>query len=173
MINGTNVFPEDNPSWGSINLHATWPWSIPTEPAGAVPAGATAGPRPAAAIAASLDSATAGPGLAAAAAVSLAAASAASLGGATATSVAGWLACIVGRMGARLFRMNDAEARWRGWEIVELRGGMARRYRDRRFATLRAPGATTLRPWNPQSPCEPRPPAAEPPGVHEDRGDCS
>jgi hypothetical protein len=119
MINGTNVFHEDNPPLGGINLPATWSWAIPSR------------------------------------------------------SVAGWLACIVRRIGARLFKMNDAEAHWRGWEIVELRGGMSRRYRDRRFATHAAPGEATLRPWDPQSPCEPRPPVPEPPGIHEDGGNCS
>jgi hypothetical protein len=37
------------------------------------------------------------------------------------------------RAGSRLFAMNDAEARWRGWQVTELAGGLARRYRDPRF----------------------------------------
>jgi hypothetical protein len=33
--------------------------------------------------------------------------------------------------------MNDAEARWRGWQVIELTGGLARQYRDARFHTMR------------------------------------
>jgi hypothetical protein len=36
-------------------------------------------------------------------------------------------------IGARLFAANDAEARWRGWQIIERHGGLSRRYRDPRF----------------------------------------
>jgi hypothetical protein len=39
------------------------------------------------------------------------------------------------RIGAVLFAVNDAEAKWRGWTITELRGGLARRYRDPGFDT--------------------------------------
>jgi hypothetical protein len=163
MINGTNVFPDDNPPLGSINLPATWPWAVRNQPSGALPAGASLRPR--LTYADPPGSATASPRPATATAVSL--------GSAGAAVMAGWLTDIVRRIGARLYRMNDAEAHWRGWEIVELRGGMSRRYRDRRFATHRAPGEVTLRPWDPQSPCEPRPPVPEPPGVHEDGGNCS
>jgi hypothetical protein len=42
---------------------------------------------------------------------------------------------IIRRIGAALFKMHDAEARWRGWLITELWGGLARRYRDARFDT--------------------------------------
>ena len=153
MINGTNVLPEDNPPLGGINLPATRPSVIPNQPAGPTAGEAIAGRRTAPATGAFLGGAAA-----------------VSSGSVMAASMAGWLAYIVRRVGARLFSMNDAEARWRGWEIVELRGGMSRRYRDRRFATLRAPGETTLRPWDPQSPCKPRPAVPEPPGVHEDGG---
>jgi hypothetical protein len=165
MINGTNVFPDDNPPLGGINLPATWSWAVPKQPAVALPAGASPRPRLTYATADPLGSATAWP--------RRTTATATSLGSAGAAAMAGWLACIVRRIGARLFRMNDAEAHWRGWEIVELHGGMSRRYRDRRFATHRAPGEVTLRPWDPQSPCDPRPPVPEPPGVHEDGGNCS
>jgi hypothetical protein len=53
-------------------------------------------------------------------------------------SLAGWLASLPRRLGARLFAMNDTEAGWRGWEITELRCGLARSYRDPRFDLLRA-----------------------------------
>lgn len=51
-------------------------------------------------------------------------------------SLSGWLASLPRRAGARLFARNDAEARWRGWQITELRGGLARSYRDPRFEAL-------------------------------------
>lgn len=89
----------------------------------------------------------------------------------TTASIAGWLAGIPRRIGANLFAMNDAEAYWRGWKITQLHGGLSRRYRDRRFETLKAqdPGHTgTLRPWDPQSPCTLRAPSPEAPGIHED-----
>jgi hypothetical protein len=54
------------------------------------------------------------------------------------TAAAGWLAGISRRVGATLFAVNDAEAYWRNWEITQLHGGLSRRYRDHRFATLRA-----------------------------------
>jgi hypothetical protein len=37
------------------------------------------------------------------------------------------------RFGDRLFAMNDTEAYWRGWQIVRVRGGLTRRYRDPEF----------------------------------------
>lgn len=49
-----------------------------------------------------------------------------------------WLDRLTRRAGTRLFARNDAEARWRHWEITELRGSLARRYRDRRFDALRS-----------------------------------
>jgi hypothetical protein len=42
------------------------------------------------------------------------------------------------RASDRLFAMNDAEARWRGWQITRVRGGFGRRYRDPAFDTLGA-----------------------------------
>jgi hypothetical protein len=42
------------------------------------------------------------------------------------------------RIGARLFAANDAEARWRGWQVTQLHGGLARSYRDPRFNALQA-----------------------------------
>ena len=49
-----------------------------------------------------------------------------------------WLAAIPRRLGGRMFAANDAEAGWRGWQITEVHGGLARRYRDRLFDTLAA-----------------------------------
>jgi hypothetical protein len=51
------------------------------------------------------------------------------------TGIRRWITSIPRRIGALLFVVNDAEARWRGWTITELRGGLARRYRDPRFDT--------------------------------------
>jgi hypothetical protein len=42
------------------------------------------------------------------------------------------------RVGMRLFVKNDTEACWQRWRINELRGGLARRYRDPRFDALRS-----------------------------------
>ena len=72
-------------------------------------------------------------------------------------SLAGWLASLPHRVGARLFAMNDMEAGWRGWEVTELRGGLARSYRDPRFDLLRA-----LRELDPQRPDTPDWPATDP-----------
>ena len=47
----------------------------------------------------------------------------------------GWLAAIPGRLGGRLFTMNDAEACWRGWQTIRTHGGFGRRYRDPQFGT--------------------------------------
>jgi len=49
-----------------------------------------------------------------------------------------WLIGLPRRAGRHLFAMNDAEARWRGWQLIELTGGLARQYRDARFDTMRA-----------------------------------
>jgi hypothetical protein len=64
-------------------------------------------------------------------------------------SLAGWLASLPHRFGAQLFAMNDTEAAWRGWEVTELRRGLARSYRDPRF-TLHAQRAV-----DPQTPGTP------------------
>jgi len=56
--------------------------------------------------------------------------------GAAATAgwiVLSWLAALPGRLGDRLFTMNDTEAYWRDWQIVKTRGGLGRRYRDPSF----------------------------------------
>jgi hypothetical protein len=47
-----------------------------------------------------------------------------------------WLAALPGRLGDRLFTMNDTEAYWRDWQIIKTHGGLGRRYRDPRFGLL-------------------------------------
>jgi hypothetical protein len=47
-----------------------------------------------------------------------------------------WLGGLPRRLGDRLFFTNDAEAYWREWQIIRTYGGLGRRYRDPRFATL-------------------------------------
>jgi hypothetical protein len=47
--------------------------------------------------------------------------------------VAAWLAGLPRRAGRYLFAMNDMEAGWRGWQVIELSGGLRRQYRDLRF----------------------------------------
>lgn len=53
--------------------------------------------------------------------------------GTVAGIVLSWLAAGPGRLGDRLFVMNDTEAYWRDWQIVKTRGGLGRRYRDPSF----------------------------------------
>lgn len=38
----------------------------------------------------------------------------------------------------RLFLVNDAEAYWRGWQIIKVHGGLGRRYRDPMFDMIAA-----------------------------------
>jgi hypothetical protein len=52
--------------------------------------------------------------------------------------VPGWLSGLTHHVGIRLFVKADAEAGWHRWRITELRGGLARRYRDPRFDALRS-----------------------------------
>lgn len=47
--------------------------------------------------------------------------------------VAAWLAGLPRRAGRRLFAMNDLEATWRNWQVIEVAGGLGRQYRDARF----------------------------------------
>lgn len=54
-------------------------------------------------------------------------------------NAAAWLAGLPRRIGRRLFYMNDLEARWRGWQVIELHGGLGRQYRDRRFDLISTP----------------------------------
>ena len=51
---------------------------------------------------------------------------------------AAWLIGLPRRAGRRLFAINDAEARWRGWQVTETLGGLGRQYRDARFDALAA-----------------------------------
>jgi hypothetical protein len=48
-----------------------------------------------------------------------------------------WLIGLPRRAGARLYAMNDAEARWSGWLVTERYAGLVRQYRDARFDVLR------------------------------------
>ena len=64
-------------------------------------------------------------------------------------ALAGWVSSIPGRWLDRLFEMNDAEAYWRGWQIIKVRGVLGRRYRDPRFRT----GANRTTPTPRSLPC--------------------
>jgi hypothetical protein len=48
-----------------------------------------------------------------------------------------WLMGLPRRAGRRWYKVNDAEAGWRGWQVIERCGGLARQYRDARFDVLR------------------------------------
>jgi hypothetical protein len=48
-----------------------------------------------------------------------------------------WMARMPHGLGIWLYQRNDAEAGWRNWQITEIRGGLARGYRDSRFDVLR------------------------------------
>jgi hypothetical protein len=114
VVNGTNMLGKDNPRWPTGN--ATEQIKIPDSgssqaPRGSAVQGAGVSDRPV----------TAAPdGLRAAAA-----------------AVVTFLIGLPRRAGRRLFEMNDAEARWRGWQVIELTGGLARQYRDARFDSMR------------------------------------
>ena len=122
MVNGTNVFGKDNPRWPIGNATETIKVPDVGLPTPRGPASVPPGPvkprtwlsdRPVAAIGEAFRT--------------------------TAGIVAAWLIGLPRRAGNRLFAMNDAEAGWRGWQVTELAGGLARQYRDARFDTLRAP----------------------------------
>ncbi len=113
MINGTNLLGEDNPRWPIGNAAETIRVADAVLPVLRGPApGTLAENRPASAVVDTLRTA-----------------------GAIAIA---WLIGLPRRLGNRLFIMNDAEAGWRGWQVAELNSGLARQYRDARFA---APGA--------------------------------
>ena len=61
--------------------------------------------------------------------------------------------------------MNDTEAGWRGWEITELRCGLARSYHDPRFHLLRA-----LRALDPQTTDAPDLAVTDPPEIARPTG---
>ena len=120
MINTTNVLGKDNPRWPNGNA----PETIKVPSAGTW---MQRGPMPVQR--GLVPSATA-----------ISDRSAVATGGAlrtVAAAVAAWLTGIPRRAGNRLFAKNDLEARWWGWQVTELAGGLARQYRDPRFDTLR------------------------------------
>jgi hypothetical protein len=47
-----------------------------------------------------------------------------------------WLIGLPRRAGARWYAMNDAEAGWSGWIVLDRHGGLGRQYRDTRFRDL-------------------------------------
>ncbi len=52
------------------------------------------------------------------------------------TRLATWIADRRREYGARLFKVQDAQARQHGWQITPIQGGLGRRYRDPRFDSL-------------------------------------
>ncbi len=115
MINGTNLLGKDNPRWLIGNATETMKVLdavLPAPRGPAVPSGSVRA-RPDRAIADALRS--------------------------TGGLVLAWLIGLPRRVGSRLFAMNDAEAGWRGWQVTELAGGLARQYRDARFDAVRGP----------------------------------
>jgi hypothetical protein len=112
VINGTSMLGKHNPRWPISNV-----WETAKVPDVGPPAPRSLGlpvagiqESPAAIVGQALRNATA--------------------------SVIAWLASLPRRAGNRLFAMNDAEAGWRGWDTTVLAAGLARQYRDPRFATL-------------------------------------
>jgi hypothetical protein len=114
VVNGTNMLGKDNPRWPTGNA---------TEQIKALDAGSAQAPRGSTVPGTGVSDrpVTAVPDVPRAAAAAVA-----------------WLIGLPRRAGRRLFAMNDAEARWRGWQVVELTGGLARQYRDARFDMMRA-----------------------------------
>jgi hypothetical protein len=124
VVNATNMFGKDNPRWpiGNVPESIRVPGPGVPAPRGPVPAQhAAATP----AIGMSDRPADTGDVIRRAAAV-----------------VAAWMTGLPRRAGRRLFAMNDLEARWRGWQIIEVAGGLGRQYRDPRFDSLGTPGGT-------------------------------
>jgi len=114
VINGTNLLGKDNPRWLIGNAAETIKVADAMLPVLHGPAPDTlAGIRPAS---------TAGDTLRTAGAIGIA-----------------WLIGLPRRLGNWLFAVNDAEAGWRGWHVAERKSGLARQYRDARFATLGTP----------------------------------
>jgi hypothetical protein len=114
VINGTNLLGKDNPRWPIGNAAETIKVADAVLPVLRGPAPRTmAGIRPAPAV---------GDKLRIAGAIGIA-----------------WLIGLPRRLGNWLFVLNDAEADWRGWQVTELKNGLARQYRDARFVTLGTP----------------------------------
>jgi hypothetical protein len=125
MINVSNSTSKNNP------LRLTAPPAGPTRPSG--PAGlARAGARRPG------QAATGIRGLRALASAGQILASAGRILAATGQIFLSWLAAFPGRLGDRLFAMNDTEAYWRDWQIIKTHGGLGRRCRDPRFDLLAA-----------------------------------
>jgi hypothetical protein len=115
MINTTPMLRKDNPRWPIGNARETAKVPGLSLPAPPVPAAAQ---RQAATPAIGVTSGIAAAGDAIRR---------------TAGIVVAWLTGLPRRAGRRLFAMNDLEARWRGWQVTELSGGLRRQYRDLRF----------------------------------------
>ena len=114
MFNSTPMLRKDNPPWLIVNAPETI--KVPG-PGVSAPYGPGQRRRPLAGAASGI--AAAGDAIAGVAGI-----------------VAAWLAGLPRRAGRRLFAMNDLEARWRGWQVTELSGGLRRQYRDPRFDAL-------------------------------------
>jgi hypothetical protein len=111
VINGTNMLGKYNPRWPFGNEPETIRVPDPRVPAARGPAEAQRPPAmPVIGIAGAGGVFRRAPGL-----------------------LAAWLIGLPRRAGRRLFAMNDLEAGWRGWQVIELSGGLGRQYRDRRF----------------------------------------
>jgi hypothetical protein len=121
VINGTNLFQKDNPRWTIGNATETIKVPDAGLPPPREPAPVPPGPAVSRTWVSNHPAAAVWDALRTAAGIALA-----------------WLAGLPRRAGNRLFAMNDAEAGWRGWQVTELAGGLARQYRDARFDTLRA-----------------------------------
>jgi hypothetical protein len=50
---------------------------------------------------------------------------------------AAWFIGLPRRAGRRLYALNDAEAGWQHWQVIEALGGLKRQYRDLRWNVLR------------------------------------
>jgi hypothetical protein len=48
-----------------------------------------------------------------------------------------WLIGLPRRAGRRIYALNDEEAGWHDWQVIEVLGGLGRQYRDLRWDLLR------------------------------------
>jgi hypothetical protein len=131
VINSTPLHRKDNPRWPIGNAQETI--KVPSMPA---PLGRAQAQRQAATPTIGMATGMAAAGDAIRRAASI---------------VAAWLIGLPRRAGRRLFAMNDLEARWRGWQVIELSGGLRRQYRDLRFISA-VPGERPPRPPVPPVP---------------------
>lgn len=109
VINGTNLIRKDKPRWPNGNVTETMAFMFAARPGLTAPRGRRHSVRL--------------PGLPHLA---------------RSRRIPDWLSGLVRPAGATLFARSDTEARWRRWNITELRGGLARSYRDPRFDALRS-----------------------------------